>query len=210
MPSSRRSRLQHRRRTNAEQGNIFPIQEQRLSVIVLLQNMSDQFVFEHIDWQPVLFGNKDFVQLMKKWNLDEFVTLKRLMLCRNLAFWHSFVTCCRFSYDAYFDAASGDASSFLSQCLSSASVQQHLRCSSGKVSWSASGAAGTVKAERLSCTITSMEFFDRLTTGGVLKQNGRFVVSSKCFASMRCASCLDIDPFCSITKCRDEFAEVQH
>lgn len=127
--------------------------------------MSDQFVFEHVQWQPVLFGNKDFAQLIKKWNLDEFVTLQR------------------FSYDAYFDAASGDAATFLSQCLSSAVVQQHLRCSSGKVSWSASGAAGNVKAERLSCTVTSMEFFDRLMTGGVVKETG------------------------SITKCPDEFVE---
>jgi hypothetical protein len=39
--------------------------------------MADQFTFEYVDWQPVLFGNKDFLQLMKKWNLDEFVTLKR-------------------------------------------------------------------------------------------------------------------------------------
>jgi hypothetical protein len=39
--------------------------------------MADQFVFEHVDWSPVLFANKDFAQLMKKWNLDEFVTLKR-------------------------------------------------------------------------------------------------------------------------------------
>jgi len=40
-------------------------------------NMGDEFVFEYVDWQPVLFGNKDFAQLIKKWNLDEFVTLKR-------------------------------------------------------------------------------------------------------------------------------------
>jgi hypothetical protein len=39
--------------------------------------MGDEFVFEYVDWQPVLFGNKDFAQLIKKWNLDEFVTLKR-------------------------------------------------------------------------------------------------------------------------------------
>jgi hypothetical protein len=39
--------------------------------------MGDEFVFEYVDWEPVLFGNKDFAQLMKKWNLDEFVTLKR-------------------------------------------------------------------------------------------------------------------------------------
>jgi hypothetical protein len=39
--------------------------------------MSDQFVFDHVEWQPVLFANKDFAQLMKKWNLDEFMTLKR-------------------------------------------------------------------------------------------------------------------------------------
>jgi hypothetical protein len=43
----------------------------------LSRNMGDEFVFEFVDWQPVLFGNKDFAQLMKKWNLDEFVTLKR-------------------------------------------------------------------------------------------------------------------------------------
>ncbi len=43
----------------------------------LSRNMGDEFVFEHVDWEPVLFGNKDFAQLMKKWNLDEFVTLKR-------------------------------------------------------------------------------------------------------------------------------------
>ena len=47
------------------------------ALAVFLQNMSEQFVFEHVSWQPVLFGNKDFAQLMKKWNLDEFVTLKR-------------------------------------------------------------------------------------------------------------------------------------
>jgi hypothetical protein len=95
--------------------------------------------------------------------------------------YHSSVEWSRFSYDAYFDATSGDASSFLSQCLSSAPVQQHLRCSSGKMSWSASGAAGSVKAERLSCTVTSMEFFDRLTSGGVLKQNGRYFPCGKLF-----------------------------
>ena len=96
---------------------------------------------------------------------------------------------CRFSYDAYFDTASGDAASFLSQCLSSEAVQQHLRCSSGKVSWSASGAAGAVKAERLSCTVTSMEFFDRLTSGGVLKQTGRFVAPCLCVPFAQHAPC---------------------
>ena len=39
-------------------------------------------MFEHVQWQPVLFGNKDFAQLIKKWNLDEFVTLQRCLAVR--------------------------------------------------------------------------------------------------------------------------------
>lgn len=63
------------------EGASHPSTKSRIAAIgksaVFLQNMSEQFVFEHVSWQPVLFGNKDFAQLMKKWNLDEFVTLKR-------------------------------------------------------------------------------------------------------------------------------------
>jgi hypothetical protein len=51
-----------------------------------------------------------------------------------------------------------------------------------------------------------MEFFDRLTTGGVLKHTGRFVARGVLVEPQLMH---DHDHLCSISKCRDEFAEVQ-
>jgi hypothetical protein len=110
-----------------------------------------KFSFQPVEAKFPAFEKPDNKELIRKWNIDEFSTLRK------------------FKFDQPFQGF--QEAKFAVDFFNDPVVQQHAPVVTGK-SWGRHSGAERVETDQVACTVTSMEFFDKLTDCGVIRDTG--------------------------------------
>lgn len=117
--------------------------------------------FELLDTSLPSLKNKDVSEYLKKWNLDA-----------HLKTW-------TFSFDKAYNVHT--PKEFIKNFITNTVVMSALKSNINSSFWSKDLSNEELKVEPLQCSLTSMNFFDRLIDNDIVKESGSI---SKCFDEM--------------------------
>ena len=81
----------------------------------------------------------------------------------------------RFQFSGPWNPTGKDAQGFLTAFLNSSNVQRRLQVATRLSMTPMTGRVNAVKFDALRATVTNMNFFDKLTTAGVVRPSGHIV-----------------------------------